>query len=104
MYMNYAPCSCTMNYAHAPCTMHYVLCTMYPSRVALVHGVFYYVSEPVELFVISTRDGNKFGQFVFPKNVLLHRTIVSNKGEGGKRGMRVYPSWDKATSLQAQKT
>ncbi|UKS30001.1 MepB family protein [Paenibacillus sp. HWE-109] len=64
----------------------------------------YDVSEPVEFFVISTRDGNKFGQFVFPKNVLLHRNIISNKGEGGKRGMRVYPSWDKPTSLQAQKT
>jgi hypothetical protein len=64
----------------------------------------YGVSDPVDLFVISTRKGNNFGQFVFPKHVLLHQNIVSNKGEGGKRAIRVYPPWDKPTSHQAQKT
>ncbi|MGG0287749.1 MepB family protein [Peribacillus butanolivorans] len=64
----------------------------------------YDVSEPVDLFVISTRKGNNFGQFVFPKAVLCDQNIVSNKGKGGKRAIRVYPPWDKPTSRQAQKT
>ncbi|MFK9092764.1 MepB family protein [Bacillus salipaludis] len=64
----------------------------------------YDISDPVELFVISTRDGNNFGQFVFPKAVLCNQDIVSNKGKGGKRAIRVYPPWDKPTSRQAQKT
>ncbi|NEW05810.1 MepB family protein [Paenibacillus sp. SYP-B3998] len=64
----------------------------------------YDVSDPVDFFVISTRNGNNFGQFVFPKHVLFEQKIVSNEGEGGKRAIRVYPPWDKPTSLQAQKT
>lgn len=64
----------------------------------------YDISDPVDLFVISTRQGNNFGQFVFPKAVLCKRDIVSNKGKGGKRAIRVYPPWDKPTSPQAQKT
>ncbi|MBK3494206.1 MepB family protein [Viridibacillus sp. YIM B01967] len=64
----------------------------------------YDISDPVDLFVISTRKGNNFGQFVFPKAVLCNMDIVSNRGEGGKRAMRVYPPWDKPTSRLAQKT
>ena len=64
----------------------------------------YDISDPVDLFVISTRQGNNFGQFVFPKSILCDKHIVSNKGKGGKRAIRVYPPWDKPTSPQAQKT
>jgi len=64
----------------------------------------YDISDPVDLFVISTREGNNFGQFVFPKAVLCNQDIVSNKGKGGKRAIRVYPPWDKPTSRHAQKT
>jgi hypothetical protein len=64
----------------------------------------YDVSDPVDFFVISTRKGNNFGQFIFPKAVLCDQDIVSNKGKGGKRAIRVYPPWDKPTSRQAQKT
>lgn len=64
----------------------------------------YDISNPVSLFVISTRKNNNFGQFIFPKDVLYHHDIVASNGKGGKRAMRVYPPWDKPTSLQAQKT
>jgi hypothetical protein len=64
----------------------------------------YDISDPVDFYVISTRNGNNFGQFVFPKQVLFNQNIVSNQGEGGKRAIRVYPPWDKTTSQQAQKT
>ncbi|PEA06514.1 MepB family protein [Bacillus cereus] len=64
----------------------------------------YDISDSVDLFVISTRERNNFGQFVFPKAVLCNQDIVSNKGKGGKRAIRVYPPWDKTTSRQAQKT
>lgn len=64
----------------------------------------YDVLEPVDFYVISTRKGSNFGQFIFPKTVLCERDILSNKGEGGKRAIRVYPPWDNPTSRQAQKT
>ncbi len=62
------------------------------------------MSDPIELFVVSVRSGEHFGQFVFPKSVLGRRAIVSVDGAGGKRAMRVYPPWDVTTSGQAART
>ncbi|MYR04003.1 MULTISPECIES: MepB family protein [unclassified Streptomyces] len=60
--------------------------------------------DAVDLFVISSRDGDGFGQFVFPREVLCERGIVSRDGVGGKRGFRVYPPWVTTTSRQARGT
>ncbi|MEC4017741.1 MepB family protein [Streptomyces sp. H27-D2] len=57
-----------------------------------------------ELVVISTRDGRHFGQFVFPREVLCERDIVSRNGSGGKRAFRVYPPWVTTTNRQARST
>jgi hypothetical protein len=62
------------------------------------------VSDRVDFFVVSVRNGNRFGQFVFPKRVLCERGVVSTEGKEGKRAMRVYPPWDVTVSKQAQKT
>jgi hypothetical protein len=62
------------------------------------------LSVKAELFVVSTRSDNNFGQFVFPKIVLFQKGIISKDGKGGKRAMRVYPPWDKPTSKQALAT
>lgn len=64
----------------------------------------YNVSDLIDFYVISTRCGSNFGQFVFPKHVLYHQHILSNEGEGGKRAIRVYPPWDKPTNRQALHT
>ncbi|MGW4562546.1 MepB family protein [Streptomyces sp. NPDC004561] len=60
--------------------------------------------DGVDLFVISSRDNDGFGQFVFPREVLCERGIVSRGGSGGKRGFRVYPPWVTTASSQASKT
>ncbi|MDT0451582.1 MepB family protein [Streptomyces hesseae] len=60
--------------------------------------------DGVDLFVISSRDDDGFGQFVFPREVLCERGIVSRGGSGGKRGFRVYPPWVTTTSRQAGAT
>ena len=62
------------------------------------------VSDPVDLFVVSVRKDEHFGQFVFPKNILYEKGFVSKNGNGGKRAMRVYPPWDVTDSPQAKKT
>lgn len=61
-------------------------------------------SDPDDLFVISCRKDQRLGQFVFPKSALCDRNIVARNGKGGKRGIRVYPPWDKPTSRQAMQT
>ncbi|MFF9909952.1 MepB family protein [Streptomyces sp. NPDC013457] len=58
-------------------------------------------ADAVDLFVISCRDGRHFGQFVFPKDVLRGRGVVSVDGSGGKRAFRVYPPWVTTTNSQA---
>lgn len=60
--------------------------------------------DAVDLFVISTREGERFGQFVFPRDVLCERDIVSTNGAGGKRAFRVYPPWVTTTNRQARST
>lgn len=60
--------------------------------------------DPVDLFVISTREGHNFGQFVFPRDVLRERGILSMNGSGGKRAFRVYPPWVTTTNRQAHGT
>jgi hypothetical protein len=61
-------------------------------------------SDPIDLFIISVRTENSFGQFIFSKSVLCEQGIVSTSVKEGKRAMRVYPPWDVTTSKQAQKT
>lgn len=59
------------------------------------------VADPIDLFVISTGDRDRLGQFVFPVDVLRERGVVSVDGSGGKRAFRVYPPWVSTTNGQA---
>lgn len=58
-------------------------------------------ADPVDLFVISTRDDHNFGQFVFPMDALRRHGVVSAIGSGGKRAFRVYPPWVTPANRQA---
>lgn len=64
----------------------------------------YDINDSFDLLVVSVRDIKNFGQFVFPKNVLWQKGLISKDGIGGKRAMRVYPPWDLADNQQAKKT
>lgn len=62
------------------------------------------ISDEIDFIVITARNGNKLGQFIFPTTVLAEKGIISQNGKAGKRGIRVYPFWDKPGSKQAEKT
>ena len=56
----------------------------------------------MDLLVVNTfTDSNRFGQFVFPKEVLKEHKILKTGTTKGKMAIRVYPSWDQPTSKQA---
>ena len=57
-----------------------------------------------DFVIITARNEEKFGQFIFPKSVLLDKGIITGNGKKGKLGIRVYPPWDTATNKQAEKT
>jgi hypothetical protein len=48
----------------------------------------------LELFIVSVRDAEHFGQFVFPKRVLFEKDIVSKEEKGGTRATHIYPPRD----------
>ena len=60
--------------------------------------------DEVDFLLIVTKTPTQLGLFVFPKKVLLEHRIISNETLGGKRGMRIYPTWDSTVNLQSQKT
>ena len=60
--------------------------------------------DSFEGLVVYCCNQTKQGYFYFPKDVLLKHDIISQAGKGGKRGFRVYPSWDMVDNAQAQKT
>ncbi|MCA9767005.1 MAG: MepB family protein [Carnobacterium sp.] len=65
----------------------------------------YSYDKSPDLLVITTfTRENKWGQFIFPKKVLLEEGILSSNSIKGKMGIRVYPSWDKPASKLALQT
>ena len=62
------------------------------------------VADSLDFMIVSVRDSENFGQFIFPKSVLVSKGIISQNEKGGKRGIRVYAPWDKPTNKQAMQT
>ena len=61
-------------------------------------------SDPIDFFIVNVRIEKEFGQFVFPKSVLIQKGIISTESKDGKRAFQVYPSWDIVGSKQAERT
>ncbi|UJF29537.1 MepB family protein [Kaistella sp. 97-N-M2] len=64
----------------------------------------FHLNDEFDYLIIATKTSTHFGAFIFPKKVLLEHRILSHETTDGKRGIRVYPSWDETTNQQAQKT
>lgn len=65
----------------------------------------YSYDEAPDLLVITTfKNEHEFGQFIFPKEILLKQNILRSASTKGKMAIRVYPSWDSPSSKQAMKT
>ncbi len=62
------------------------------------------MADDLDLVIISAMHETNFGQFIFPKSILIEKGILSINGKGGKRAIRVYPPWDIAINKQSQKT
>ncbi|MEO8254486.1 MAG: MepB family protein [Flavobacterium sp.] len=61
-------------------------------------------TDNINAVIIQTKVNNRSGLFVFPVAVLIEKGIISTDKKEGKRAIRVYPSWDKTISKQAQKS
>ncbi|MCW7493800.1 MepB family protein [Leptospira sp. 2 VSF19] len=59
--------------------------------------------ESADLYIIETINRNQIGYFLFAKEILNEKGILFGKHKG-KRGFRVYPSWDKPKNKQGNTT
>lgn len=60
--------------------------------------------DVIDYLIVNVRSENNFGQFVFPKSILIKKKIISTDQIEGKRAFRVYPIWDQVQSKQADRT
>lgn len=61
----------------------------------------YHESDEICFFLVNVQTENSLGQFVFPKEVLVKKRIISTDNREGKRAFRVYPKWNTTKSKQA---
>ena len=64
----------------------------------------YHANDNFDFLIINVKFKKRFGQFIFPKIILIEKGIVSSETKNGKRGFRVYPEWDMTENNQAIKT
>ncbi len=62
------------------------------------------INDNFDFYLIAAEQEDKSGVFVFPKNVLSEKQILSTNLREGKRGFRVYPDWVETENKQARKT
>jgi len=61
-------------------------------------------NDVFDFYLISASTNSNRGIFIFPKEVLIEKGILSHDKKIGKRGIRVYPCWDLTESKQAKTT
>ena len=59
------------------------------------------INEDFSLVIINVVREGLCGQFIFPKDILEEKKIISSKRSTGKRGFRLYAPWDEPESKQA---
>ena len=62
------------------------------------------IEDNIDFVVVSCRNENYFGQFVFPEAILANKKIFTKNNMDGKRGIRVYPPWSITENKQAKQT
>lgn len=62
------------------------------------------ITDTFDFYIIAAKQGADFGFFIFSKDILSTKNILSTNLKDGKRGFRVYPNWTKTQNNQATKT
>lgn len=61
-------------------------------------------SDSFDFYLIFTSKENHVGIFIFSKEILAKKGILTHEKKEGKRGFRIYPAWDKTENKQASAT
>lgn len=71
-----------------------------------INGIIepFHEKDPISFFLVNLENKSAQSLFIFPKSVLIEKGILSTTTKEGKRGFRVYPSWELPKSKQAIRT
>lgn len=61
-------------------------------------------TDAIDFVVIHAASEDHAGLFVFDRETLISRGVMSSNGVGGKRALRVYPPWSTPSARQALQT
>ncbi|WP_333661438.1 MepB family protein [Chishuiella changwenlii] len=64
----------------------------------------FHLNDEFDFYIIAVFDEANSGFFLFPKDILAKKQLISTSEKEGKRGYRVYPDWVKTENKQAEKT
>ncbi|TGL55540.1 MepB protein [Leptospira kemamanensis] len=56
--------------------------------------------DEFDFVIVEVNQLGKTGHFIFNKNILMEKGIISHL-KNGKRGFRIYPTWDVPSNKQA---
>ena len=59
--------------------------------------------DPFDFYMIFCDTDHKSGFFFFSQQILVQKNILTTLSKDGKRGFRVYPTWDSPENKQAKK-
>ncbi|MFB5651418.1 MepB family protein [Leptospira wolffii] len=60
----------------------------------------FHKKDNIDIVVVEVRKSSRIGHFVFNKEILIEKGIISSSKEG-KRGFRIYPPWESPSNNQA---
>ncbi|MGJ4789471.1 MepB family protein [Leptospira koniambonensis] len=60
----------------------------------------FHKDDNVDLVIVEVRKSDRIGYFVFNKEILIEKGIITSSKEG-KRGFRIYPLWELPSNKQA---
>lgn len=62
------------------------------------------ITDAIDFLVVHAFSETEEGQFIFARDLLLRRSILSRDGIGGKLSFRIYPPWSRPDSKVAMQT
>lgn len=70
------------------------------------HGITepFHIDDDFDFYMVYVEKEKQQGLFLFPKSALSEKQILTKGNKEGKRGFRIYPTWDIPKNKQAQKT
>ncbi len=60
--------------------------------------------DPVDFVIVCTSNTEHRGQFIFNRDILLEKGVLSSARHVGKRALRVYPPWSHPLAKEAVRT